>query len=286
MKKLLLTGANGFVGSYFQTHYKDIFEIEAFSFLRDDFEVLDVNGIDVVVHLSALVHQMDGKADDTEYERINVTQTLQLAQKAKESGVGHFIFMSSVKVYGEESESVYDEETPCYPLDAYGKSKLQAEQELQKMQEDGFKVSIIRTPIIYGYGVKANMLNLINLIEKVPVLPLGKIENRRSMVYIGNLCGIIHRIIQMKQSGIFLACDDRAISSSELILLIAKAMDKQISLLSIPFFIYLLKHIKPSFYKRLYKSLEVDNSATHKKLNYDNPYSTEEGIKLMIRGEK
>jgi UDP-glucose 4-epimerase len=286
MKKLLLTGASGFVGSYFQKHYNEVFEIESFSFLRDDFEVLSLHGIDVVVHLSALVHQMDGKADDTEYERINVTQTLQLAQKAKESGVSHFIFMSSVKVYGEESTTVYTEDTACYPLDAYGKSKLQAEQALQNIEEDSFKVSIIRTPIVYGYGVKANMLNLITLIDKMPILPLGGIENRRSMVYIGNLCAIISSIISTEKSGIFLCKDEETLSTTELIVYIASAMDKKIFLLSLPFFAFLLQKLKPSFYKRLYLSLEIENKKSKKVLDFSVPYSAEEGIKLMIHGEK
>ena len=286
MKKLLLTGASGFVGSYFQTHYNEVFEIETFSFLRDDFEVLDLRGVEVVVHLSALVHQMDAQADESEYERVNVTQTLQLAQKAKESGVGQFLFMSSVKVYGEESESVYSEETPCHPLDSYGRSKLKAEKALQKMEEEGFKVSIIRTPIVYGYGVKANMLNLIHLIKKMPILPLGGIENRRSMVYIGNLCAIISMIIKAEKSGIFLSQDEESLSTSALISHIALALDKRVFLFSLPFFAFLLKKFKPSFYKRLYLSLEIESSRTERELDFVTPYSVDEGIKLMINGEK
>ncbi len=286
MKKLLLTGANGFIGSYFQKHYHEVFEIETFSFLSDDFEVLDMNGVEVVVHLSALVHQMDGKANEAEYERVNVTQTLQLAQKAKESGVGHCIFMSSVKVYGEESEGVYDEDTACHPLDDYGKSKLKAEKSLQNIEDNSFKVSILRTPIVYGYGVKANMLNLINLIKKVPILPLGSIKNRRSMVYIGNLCAIIMAIIKSEKSGIFLAKDDETLSTSDLIGEIALALDKKVFLVSLPFFAFFLQKLKLSFYKRLYLSLEVDNTKSKKALNFSAPYRVEEGIKLMINGEK
>ncbi len=286
MKNLLLTGANGFVGSYFKKHYNEAFKIKTFSFLSDDFEALCLNGIEVVVHLSALVHQMDGVENESEYERVNVTQTLQLAQKAKKSGVGHVIFMSSVKVYGEESDTAYHEDTACYPLDAYGKSKLKAEKALQNIEDDSFKVSIIRTPIVYGYGVKANMHNLITLIDKIPILPLGGIKNSRSMVYIGNLCAIISAIINTEKSGIFLCKDEETLSTTELILHIASASDKKIFLVSLPFFAFLLQKFKPSFYKRLYLSLEIENSKSKKTLQFSVPYSAEEGIKLMIHGEK
>ena len=284
MKKLLITGSSGFVGKYFIKKYKDNYEIKTFSFLKDDINSLDCSDVDVVFHLSALVHQMDG-ASCEEYERVNVSQTLQLAKKAKESGVKHFVFMSTVKVYGEETNSKYTENTVCNPEDDYGKSKLKAEQELQELEAENFKISIIRTPIVYGYGVKANIKSLINLVNKVPLLPFGKIENKRSMVYIGNLCHLVYEIITQEKSGIFLACDDEPLSTSRLIELVAKNLDKKIYLVKIPFFKTLLKILKPSFHKRLYGSLEIDNTITKEKLNLKNPYSVEDGIKLMINGE-
>lgn len=285
MAKLLLTGSNGFIGNYFKDHYSNEHKIDTFSFLNDDLADLGLTQIDAVVHLSALVHQMGG-ASKEEYKRVNITQTLELAKKAKESGVKHFIFMSTVKVYGEESDMVYRENTPCDPQDEYGKSKLEAEEKLQKLEDNTFKVSIIRTPIVYGEGVKANILNLITLVKKVPVLPFAHIENKRSMVYVGNLCDIINRIIKIGKSGIFLASDDRALSTTELVKLIALALNKKVFLVSLPFFPQLLEKIKPSFYKRLYKSLEVDNTITKKELDFSNTYSVAEGIKLMINKER
>ena len=284
MKKLLITGSNGFVGKYFINKYKNKYDIKTFSFLKDDINSLDYSDIDVVFHLSALVHQMRG-ASCEEYERVNVIQTLQLAKKAKENGVKQFVFMSTVKVYGEETDSKYSENSICKPEDEYGKSKLKAELELQKIEDEDFKVSIIRTTIVYGYGVKANIKSLINLVNKVPLLPFGKIENKRSMVYIGNLCHLVYEIITQEKSGIFLASDDQPLSTSRLIELMAKNLDKKVYLVKIPFFESLLKILKPSFHKRLYGSLEVDNSITKEKLNLKNPYSVEDGIKLMINGE-
>lgn len=280
---LLLTGSNGFVGAYFIDKYKDKYDIKTFSFLKDDIDTLDCSEVDVVFHLSALVHQMSG-ASVEEYERVNVTQTLELAKKAKKSGVKQFVFMSTVKVYGEETNSVYAENSICNPQDEYGKSKLKAELELKKLEDENFKVSIIRTPIIYGYGVKANIKNLVSLVKKVSVLPFGRIENKRSMVYIGNLCHLVDVVIEQEKSGVFLASDE-PISTTKLIELIAKELNKKVYLIKIPFFETLLKLLKPSFHKRLYGSLEVDNSQTKERLNLKNPYSVEEGIRLMIHGE-
>lgn len=282
--KLLITGSNGFVGSYFINKYNEKYDIKTFSFLNNDINTLDCSDVDVVFHLSALVHQMGG-ASAEEYEKVNVTQTLQLAKKAKESGVKHFVFMSTVKVYGEETNGVYTENSTCNPKDEYGKSKLKAEIKLRKLEDESFKVSIIRTPIVYGYGVKANIKSLIHLVNKIPILPFGKIENKRSMVFAGNLCHLVDEVIEQQRAGVFLASDDEPLSTSRLIELIAKSLNKKIYLIKIPFFESLLKLVKPSFHKRLYGSLEVDNSITKEKLNLKNPYSVEEGIQFMIKGE-
>ncbi|PHO10279.1 epimerase [Malaciobacter canalis] len=312
MKKLLITGSNGFVGSYFVNKYKKKYDIKLFSFRKDDLSTLDCINIDVILHLSALVHQMGG-ASASEYERVNVTQTLELAKKVKKSGVKHFVFMSTVKVYGEETDSVYTENSECKAEDEYGKSKLKAERELLKLEDESFKVSIIRTPIVYGYGVKANIKSLVNLVNKVPILAFGKIENKRSMVYIGNLCHLVDVVIGATEvalpksdylgytalsasdevkcaakavlPSVFLASDDEPLSTSRLCELIAKSLNKKVYLIKVPFFESLLKLLKPSFHKRLYGSLEVDNSITKERLNLSNPYSVEEGIGFMIKGE-
>ena len=284
MKKLLITGSNGFVGNYFINKYKNKYEIKTFSFLKDDINNLDCSDIDVVFHLSALVHQMGG-ASKEEYERVNVTQTLQLAKKAKESGIKHFVFMSTVAVYGIET-GIMSEKSNCNPINEYGKSKSRAEMELKKLEDQNFIISIIRPPIVYGKNAPGNMKSLLKLINKISILPFGKIENKRSMVYIGNLCHLVYEIITQQKSGIFLASDDEPLSTTRLIELIAKNLDKKVYLVKIPFFESLLKILKPSFHKRLYGSLEVDNSITKQKLNLSNPYSVEEGIGMMIKGEK
>lgn len=282
--RILLTGATGFIGNSFRTHYSAVYNIHTFSFLHDRFENLNSHGIDTVVHLSALVHQMKG-ANAKQYEEVNVIQTLNLAKKAKREGVQHFVFMSTVKVYGEETTGAYRENSLCNPEGDYGKSKYRAEQELQKLENENFIVTIIRTPIVYGYGVKGNIKNLVSLVQAFSILPFDSILNRRSMVYVENLTHLMKCIIEQRQRGIFLASDNTPLSTTIFIQLIAQSLKKRVALIQMPFFESLLKFIKPSFHKRLYQSLEVDNTLTNKILNFKNPYTTEEGILKMIQGE-
>ena len=284
MKNILITGASGFIGNYFINKYQDKYNINTFSFRNNDLNSLDLKDANTIIHLSALVHQMAG-ASYEEYEKVNVTQTIELANKAKQNGVNQFIFMSTVAVYGIES-GIIDINSQCNPITDYGISKLKAENELLKLQDDDFKVSIIRPPIVNGYNAPGNMKSLIGLISKVSILPFGNIQNKRSMVYIGNLCHLIDELILQEKEGIFLASDDKPFSTTRLIELIAQNLDKKVYLINIPMFDSLLKLIKPSFHKRLFESLEVDNSKTKEMLNLTNPYNVEDGLKYMIKGKK
>lgn len=281
--KLLLTGASGFIGNHF-VKYAGMHEITPFSFHNGDINALNMSKYNAVVHLAALVHQMNG-ADTAVYEQVNVTRTLELALKAKYDGVKQFIFISTVKVYGEESNTVYSETTPCHPKDDYGMSKLHAEKELQHLSDEHFTVSIIRTPIVYGTGVKGNIKSLIQLIRKTPILPFGNTKNQRSMVYVGNLCALINSVLEYQTSGIFLACDDVSLSTTEFIRKIAITLEKKLYLIDAPFFEKILKLIKPSLHKRLFGNLIIDNTQTKIQLAFNNPYTVEEGIKYMMEGD-
>jgi len=288
MKTVLLTGARGFIGQYFINYYKNKYNIKTFSFLKDNFENLDMKDIEIILHLSALVHQMNG-AGLNEYEKVNIMQTLNLARKAKENNVKQFIFMSSIAVYGIEF-GVLNENTICNPLTDYGKTKLTAEIELKKLEDNNFKISIVRPPIVNGYNAPGNMKNLIDLVQKMPILPFGNINNKRSMIYVGNLCFFIDIIIQKKVDGIFLVSDEKPLSVTKLIELIGEALGRKVYLVKVPFFKSFLKLVKPSLYKRLYESLEVSNTKTILRLFHKDevklPFSVEEGIILMVKGLK
>lgn len=283
LKKILITGSNGYLGSSFLTQYKNKYLFQKFSLLNQKLENINFDNIDIILHCAALVHQKIKHPYEKYYE-INVEYPLRLAKLAKENGVKQFVFISSIAVYGEDKEKI-DENTSYEPITPYGKSKLEAEKELLKLNDGSFIVSIIRPPMIYGRNAPGNIDSLIRLVKKLPILPLGKVENKRTFISIQNLCYIIDEIITQKQNGIFLASDDEPLSTSKLIEFIAKNLDKKIYLIKIPFFESLLKLVKPSFHKRLYGSLEVDNTITKEKLNLKNPYSVEDGIRLMIKGK-
>ena len=224
-------------------------------------------------------------APEEQYFKINRDLALEVAQKAKLQGVKQFVFMSTAKVFGESTTDMpaWNEYSECNPQDAYGKSKLEAEKLILGIQDENFKVAVVRSPLVYGVGVKANMYNLVKLTDKLPVLPLGGIHNRRSMVYVGNLVALHEHIIKTQAGGIFIAGDAQPLSTTELTRNIATALGKNRVLLSIPFiFRNILKKVKPMIFERLFGSLELDNASTNRKLVFTPPFSTDQGIAEMV----
>ncbi|BFU78253.1 SDR family oxidoreductase [Arcobacter sp. 15-2] len=278
--KILITGSSGYLGSSFMVQYSDKYNFQKFSLLSQKLEDINFDAVDKVLHCAALVHQKE-KQSYEKYHEINVEYPLKLAKLAKENGVKQFIFISTVAVYGEDEEKL-DENTICNPITPYGKSKLEAEKEFLELNDENFIVSIIRPPMVYGKNAPGNIESLVNFVKKVPIIPLGGIENRRSFISIQNLCHLVDVVIEKQKSGIFLATDDEPLSTTKLCELIAKNLDKKVYLVKISFFEILLKVVKPSFHKRLYGSLEVDNTLTKKNLKLSNSFSVEEGIKFML----
>ena len=281
--KVLLTGSTGFIGSYFLKNYRKKLNIKTFSFVSDSISDLNLNRIKTIVHCGALVHQMNKIPSYNEYFEINVKQTINLAKRAKQNNVKHFVFLSTAKVYGEESNSIFNENSRTNPLDDYARSKLEAENSLQKIEDENFKISILRLPLVYGPGVKANFSKLVNLVHLLPILPFGNITNKRSMVFIGNLNDVLFRIICMEKNGIFIVKDDESLSTTHLIRLIGKTINKRLYLFHFPFLNLLIKKIKPNYYKRLFMSLELDNSLTLNSLNINkNKFSNKIALKKTL----
>ena len=281
---ILVTGSSGYIGRNFIRTFTNKYAFVKFSLLNNSLNELKINDVDIVLHCAALVHQKQ-EHDYRNYHKTNVEYPVALAEKAKRNGVKHFIFISTIAVYGEDKIYI-NENSGCRPVTPYGKSKLEAERQLVALEDEAFVVSIVRPPMVYGDKAPGNIASLTKLIKQVSVLPFGKIDNKRSFVYIGNLIYLIDKVIEKKESGIFLSSDDKPLSTTQLIEYIADALDKKIHLVKVPFFEGFLKLLKPSFHQRLFGSLEVDNSHTKKVLGLKNPYSTEEGIKLMIKGGK
>lgn len=283
-KRLLVTGASGFVGVQFLDCCKSHYDIIPVSLQKTPVPSIDFNEVDCVLHLAGIAHRME-KTDISLYFSVNHELTKELADAAKDAGVAHFIFMSTIKVYGESYENL-TLDTVCKPTDAYGQSKLLAEQHLQTIQSDSFQVAIIRPPLIYGPGVKGNMQRLIQMVEKRKYIPLGKIQNQRSMVSIDNLIRLIRLIIDKKVSGTYLVQDESAISTTELLTAIAKAKSADVRLVAIPgIFRLIIKIFLPHIYVRLFGSLVVDDHLTRSTIDYRPEDSTSAGILKMIRGK-
>lgn len=301
-----MTGASGFVGKHL-VHALIGHEISAVGRTNvpgaDHFfqKNIDTNvdysdcfdGVDVVVHCAARVHIMRDESLDplTEYRKVNVDGTLNLARQAAEAGIKRFIYLSSIKVNGESTTgcSPFTYSDNPAPEDAYGISKLEAEIGLKKLAaETGIEVVIIRPPLVYGPGVKGNFAAMLKMVEKGMPLPFGSINNKRSLVSIFNLVDLIVKCIEHPRAvnQTFLVSDGVDLSTTELLQQIAKAIGRSIILLPIPvslmrFFVKLLG--KQSIAGRLFGSLQVDIKHTCETLSWQPPQSVEESMKRSFR---
>lgn len=246
-----------------------------------------LSGIDIVIHLAARVHVMDETSGDplTAYRQVNVAGTENLARQAAAAGVRRLVFLSSVKVHGEESDAPYSEENRLAPQDPYGVSKLEAEIILRKIAaETGLEVVIIRPPLVYGPGVKANFLNLLKIVESGMPLPLAGITNSRSLIYLYNLIDVIITCAtHPKAAGqTFLVSDGEDVSTPQLIRQLATALDRPVRLLSFP--LCLMRLAGKLFGKsmavdRLLGSLVVDSSKIRRELRWKPPFTMAQGLR-------
>lgn len=294
----MVSGANGFVGTQLtqnlaQTNYS-VVPVTRQNFgdiaSSSDWTQVLSGGVNVVIHLAARVHLMKDNATDplTAYRTANTASTLNLARQAAAAGVRRFIFLSSIKVNGEGRETPYTELDTPNPTDPYALSKWEAEQGLLDIAtQTGMEVVILRPPLIYGAGVKANFLRLMQWVEKGVPLPLGSIHNRRSLLYLGNLVDAIRICIEYPAAAnqTFLVCDNTALSTTALIHKLAQQFGQTPNLLNIP--PRLLQTLfsligRKQEAERLLGSLRLDNSKIRQTLNWQPPFSTDAGLAQTI----
>jgi len=310
MKRVLVTGANGFIGTMlckkllhenFRVHGTvrpgktsllpegvEPVHIESIDGNTDWKNTLE--GINMIVHLAARVHIMDDIASDASsaYRHVNVAGTDLLSRMGAASGCTRFVFMSSIKVNGEERAKPYSERDMPAPLDPYGISKWEAEQKLIEVaKKTRMELVILRPPLVYGPGVKANFLRLIKIVDHGFPLPLASVNNRRSLIYLGNLVdAIITCLVHPKAAGeTFMVSDNMDLATSELIRLMVEAMSRKARLFSFP--PRLLKIIgkitgRSSEINRLIDSLCVDSSKIRTMLGWNPTYTLAEGIHETI----
>ena len=237
MKRILITGANSYIGTSFEEYMKeyDDYQIETLDMKNPEWRNHDFSIYDTVFHVAGIAHADVGHVSEEVrklYYKVNTELTLETAIQAKKSGVRQFIYMSSIIVYGESAplgkKKMITSETTPEPANFYGDSKLQADIKLQEMNDDNFRVCILRPPMIYGPGCKGNYQMLSKMAKRLPIFP--DIRNERSMLYIGNLCDFIKECIDEQKGGIYFPQNSEYISTSRLVLEIAKANNRTIHL--------------------------------------------------------
>jgi nucleoside-diphosphate-sugar epimerase len=250
-----------------------------------------LSGCETVIHLAARVHVMADHSTDplSAYREVNVDASLNLARQAKEYGVRRFVFVSSVKVNGEATsgQAFTAADLPC-PCDPYGLSKLEAERALREFAaSSGLELVIVRPPLVYGPGVKANFANLLRLVRLGVPLPFGRVKNLRSMVAIDNLVDLLIVCAEHPSAPghTFMVSDGADLSIGELVQMIGRAMGKRIPLIPIP--LALLEGSakllgKAAMVERLLGSLQVDIGSTRATLGWAPPISPETGIRRTV----
>jgi UDP-N-acetyl-alpha-D-quinovosamine dehydrogenase len=245
-----------------------------------------VEGADAVVHLAARVHMLRDTATHplAEYHRVNVDGTRSLALAASRAGVRRFIFLSSAKVHGERSVRPFQSDDRPAPADAYAVSKLAAEMELQQtLAGSATQWTIVRAPLVYGPGVRANFLRLMSAVMRGVPLPLGAIENRRSLIYLGNLVDALQACIERPRAEgrTFLVSDGEDLSTPELVRRLGTALGRPARLLPVPVALLRIAGFltgKSAALNRLVDSLQVDSAAIRNALNWAPPYSVDQGL--------
>ena len=309
--RILVTGANGFIGSALCRHLREsgflvreadrvlgrlpsagtsrLSDLECVLLhdrsTEDEIHRL-LQDVQVVVHLAARVHVMSEHAADplAEFRQVNLVWTERLARLAASQGIHRFVYMSSVKVNGEQNVRPFTEEdVPC-PLDPYGISKWEAEQALAKVAaESGMEIIVIRSPLVYGPGVGGNFLQLLKILRRGVPLPFAHIQNCRSLIYLGNL---VHALIQCVQDvraagQTYMVSDGEDLSTPELIRRLGRGMGVSVRLWSVP--TPMLRWIgmvarKQAVIERLVGSLRVDSSKIRRELDWWPPFTVDTGL--------
>lgn len=230
MKRVLITGKGSYIGTKVGEWLKQAgHEVDVLDMMGDAWKEYDFHGYDSVYHVAGIAHRKD--APDDLYEQVNHILAVAVAKKAAEAGVKQFVFMSSGAVYSQSDKKhktiVVDENTPLTPSTPYGISKMKAEEDLTSLNSY-MRIAIIRPPMVYGPGAKGNYNSLSKLAKKTPIFP--KIKNKRSMIYIDNLCEFVRLLVESGEGGLFLPQNKEYVNVSKLVKIIGKCNGRHIAL--------------------------------------------------------
>ena len=292
MKKILITGANSYIGTSFEKYiaqWPDDYQVDTVDMIDGTWREKSFAGYDSVFHVAGIAHADTGKVSEERkafYYKINTDLTVETAKKAKSDGVKQFIFMSSAIVYGESApigkRKIITKDTPASPANFYGDSKLQAENGILPLSDDSFKVVVLRPPMIYGPGSKGNYPTLSKLVQKLPAFPV--VDNQRSMLYVGNLMEFVRLMVQNEEAGMFWPQNAEYSNTTELAKLIAAAHGKK--LLLVPGFGWALKILShvTGLVNKAFGSMSYDMAMSQYRENYCE-YSLCESIEWTEKNE-
>ena len=280
MKRILITGKDSYIGTNFKKYleqYPDNYYVEELDVRDENWKEFDFSSFDVVYHVAGLAHSTPDESQRELYYKVNTDLTYEIALKAKQEHIKQFIFMSSIIVYGSGiigEDRIITKDTPLTPDNFYGDSKKQAEIKIRPLEDENFKIVIVRPPMIYGPDSKGNYPLLAKFAKKTFIFPT--LENKRSMLFLGNLMEFIKLMIDNEESGIFLPQNNEYISTKELIKKIANVHHHKI------WFVGIFNPLIRLFYKHVYINKVFGNLTIAKELlNYQenyNKYSLDESI--------
>lgn len=286
MKKILITGANSYIGTSFEkymTQWSEKYQVDTIDMIDGSWKEKDFSLYDVIYHVAGIAHSDNGKISAEKeklYRSVNTDLTIEVAKKAKADGVKQFIFMSSAIVYGESGKigkkKIITKDTPYNPSNCYGDSKVQAELGILPLNDSPFKVVVLRPPMIYGKGSKGNFPQL-EKFSKLPFFPY--VNNERSMLYVGNLVEFVRLMIENEESGVFCPQNKEYSNTSELVKMIGRFKGKKVHL--IKGFGWILKFMSlfTGLVNKAFGNLSYDMSLSEYKEEY-RKYSLEESIEL------
>ena len=256
--KVLITGKNSYVGRAAALRLTEAgHEVEELDMIGNAWKEKDFSGFDCVFHVAGIAHDVKGKQNEGLYMAVNRDLAVETAEKAKNSGVKQFIFMSSMSLY-ENCKGNITVETPYSAKSPYGKSKLQADEKIREMSDENFKVAVLRPPMIFGKDCKGNFPRLVSLALKTPLFP--KIENKRSMLYIENLSEFVRLAVENRVEGVFFPQNPQYFATYAIVSTAAAAKGKKLRLTKLfNWLVFLLMPFSKSI-KKVFGSLTYDKS--------------------------
>lgn len=276
MKKILITGANSYIGTSFEKYmaqWPEKYQVDTVDMIDGTWREKDFSGYDTVFHVAGIAHSDTGHVSEERkefYYKINRDLTFETAKKAKADGVKQFIFMSSAIVYGDSApigkSKVITKATMPSPANFYGDSKLQAENAILPLQGEGFNVVVLRPPMIYGKGCKGNYTVLSKFATKLPIFPY--VKNERSMLYVENLCEFVRLMVENEEHGVFCPQNGEYTNTAELVKMIAEVHKKKV--LAVKGFAWALKILSKvtGLVDKAFGSMSYDMRISKYKENY------------------